>query len=90
MSNITEDSKMKINVNTALHQEDVIALLEKQESPSYKYLGMPVGFRTTLQFEVDEDECPEEYEDILEYTKAIIKKEPWSLAMQCNVTKALF
>lgn len=82
---------MKINVDTALHQNDVIELLKNQTEPTYEFLGLLVGTRTTLQFNVDDDyEVPEDYDDIFEYTKALIKKEPWSVGMQVHVTKALF
>ena len=82
---------MKINVDTALHQDDVVELLKKQKEPTYEFLGLLAGTRTTLQFNVDDDfEVPEDYDDIFEFTKSLIKKEPWSVGMQIRVSKALF
>lgn len=80
---------MKINVGCALHQDEVKEFLEKHENPTYTYLGTPN--RVTLQFEVDEDDYPQDdYDDICDYTKAIIKKLPFASTIQVRVDKALF
>jgi ribosome-binding factor A len=81
---------MKINVDAPLHQEDIISLLEHSEEPVCKYIGHPAGIKTTLQFEVDEDTVPEEYESVEECIKSLIKKQDWALAMGFHISKAFF
>lgn len=81
---------MKINIDAPLHQEDIIAFLEKQTEPTFKYLGHPMGIRTTLQFDMDENTLPEDVDDIEEFIKSLIKSQEWSLAMGFHVSKALF
>ena len=73
---------MKINVDAPRRQEEILELLQSQESPKYAYLGHPRNMRTQMQFEVSE--IPEGCE-VIGYTKNLIKSQPYGKEIALRV-----
>ena len=73
---------MKINVDSPIKQQEIIDLLEAQETPTYKYLGHPKNMRTQMQFEV---ENVPEGTDAAAYTKGLIKSQPYGKSIVFRV-----
>ena len=69
---------MKINVESSMKQPEIIALLEAQEKPAYKYVGHPDNNSSKLQFEVEN--IPEGT-DVVAHTKGLIKAQTYGRAI---------
>jgi hypothetical protein len=69
-----------VNVSSALKKEEIKALLEKQESPKYKFVKMKTPIE--MQFDVQDDGS---HGDLASYTKSLIKKEPWGGVLMLRV-----
>ena len=70
----------KVNVNCALKRDDIRKVLESQETPKYKFVKM-IG-PMEMQFEVEDDGS---HGDLANYTKNLIKKQPWGAALFMRV-----
>lgn len=70
----------KVNVNSALKRDDIRAVLESQESPKYTFVKMTGPME--MQFEVEDDGT---HGDLANYTKGLIKKQPWGAALFMRV-----
>ena len=65
---------MKINVDAPVKQKEIIEALEASESVKYTCLGHPKNRMTQVQFEA---ENYEEGTDVVAYTKAYLKSQPF-------------
>lgn len=69
-----------INVSTALKRDEIKEMLLKQESPKYTFVKMKTPIE--MQFDVEDDGS---HGDLADYTKKLIKKEPWGGALMLRV-----
>ncbi|MDY4809973.1 MAG: hypothetical protein SO205_07855 [Bulleidia sp.] len=70
----------KVNVNSALKRDDIRKVLESQECPKYTFVKMLGPME--MQFEVEDDGT---HGDLANYTKSLIKKQPWGAALFMRV-----
>ena len=70
----------KVNVNSALKRDDIRAVLESQECPKYTFVKMTGPME--MQFEVEDDGT---HGDLANYTKGLIKKQPWGAVLMLRV-----
>jgi len=71
-----------VNVNSALKRPEIQAMLEAQECPKYTFVKMKAPME--MQFEVVDDEAGS-HGDLANYTKSLIKKQPWGGALYFRV-----
>lgn len=69
-----------VNVSTALKRDEIKEMLLKQESPKYTFVKMKTPIE--MQFDVQDDGS---HGDLADYTKSLIKKEPWGGALMIRV-----
>lgn len=69
-----------VNVSSALKKDEIKELLLKQESPKYEFVKMKTPIE--MQFEVTDDGS---HGDLANYTKSLIKKEPWGAVLMLRV-----
>lgn len=68
-----------VNISSALKRPEIRALLEAQESPKYTFTKEK-GIE--IQFDVEDDGS---HGDLANYTKNLIKKQPWGAALFMRV-----
>jgi DNA-binding phage protein len=71
-----------VNVSTALKRDEIKKILESQESPKYTYVKMKTAIE--MQFDV-QDDAQGSHGDLANYTKKIIKEQPWGAALMLRV-----
>ncbi len=73
---------MIVNVDAPTKQQEILDLLAKQEKPKYTYLGKHKLMKNQLRFEVTDAEG---IADVVAYTKGLIKKSPFGIALVFRV-----
>lgn len=71
-----------VNVSTALKRDEIKQILLAQECPKYEFVKMKTAIE--MQFEVTDDAAGS-HGDLANYTKGLIKKQPWGGALMCRV-----
>ncbi len=71
-----------VNVNCALKRPDIQKMLESQECPKYTFVKMKSAME--MQFDV-EDDAEGSHGNLADWTKKLIKKEPWGGALYFRV-----
>jgi hypothetical protein len=71
-----------VNVSTALKRDEIRSILEAQECPKYVFVKMKTPIE--MQFDVTDDAAGS-HGDLANYTKSLIKKEPWGGALMMRV-----
>lgn len=69
-----------VNVSCTLKRDEIKEMLLKQESPKYTFVKMKSPME--MQFDVEDDGS---HGDLANYTKSLIKKEPWAKVLMLRV-----
>lgn len=69
-----------VNVSSALKKDEIKELLLAQESPKYTFVKMKTSIE--MQFEVEDDGS---HGDLANYTKSLVKKQPWGSVLMLRV-----
>lgn len=71
-----------VNVSTALKRDEIKEILLASECPKYTFVKMKTPIE--MQFEVVDDEAGS-HGDLANYTKKLIKGQPWGAALMLRV-----
>ena len=71
-----------VNVSTALKRDEIRSILEAQECPKYVFVKMKTPIE--MQFDVTDDAAGS-HGDLANYTKKVIKGQPWGAALMLRV-----
>jgi|LAHS01.1.fsa_nt_gb hypothetical protein len=71
-----------VNVSTALKRDEIRKILEAMDCPKYTFVKMKTPIE--MQFDVTDDAAGS-HGDLANYTKKVIKGQPWGAALMLRV-----
>ena len=71
-----------VNVSTALKRDEIRKILEAIDCPQYTFVKMKTPIE--MQFDVTDDAAGS-HGDLANYTKKVIKGQPWGAALMLRV-----